>query len=150
MYSCVDKERGDDECQEKAAACGGLSGAAESTDLVLPVILLGMPQHPVAQPADVSERSVALVSELLQPQHGTIAAVGEGGLEEFENLKWKIPQKIIHNPNRSVQLESLGFKSYLLQDILLSHEFLSFSVGFVNHDFQNILPTVGDVHHKEN
>lgn len=38
----------------------------------------------------------------------------------------------------------------LLQNILLSHEFLSFSAGFVNHDLQNILPTVGNVHHKEN
>lgn len=45
--------------------------------------------------------------------------------------------------------DSLRFETNLLQNILLPHEFLSFSVGFVNHDLQNILPTVGDVHHKE-
>lgn len=49
-----------------------------------------------------------------------------------------------------MQLQSLRFKTNLFKDILLSHEFLSFSVGFVNHDLQNILPTVGDVHHEEN
>lgn len=49
-----------------------------------------------------------------------------------------------------MHLQSVGFKTNLLEDILLSHEFLSFSVGFVNHYLQNILPTVGDVHNKEN
>lgn len=42
------------------------------------------------------------------------------------------------------------FKAHLFQNILLPHEFLPFSVGFVNHNLQNILPTVWDVHHKEN
>lgn len=37
----------------------------------------------------------------------------------------------------------------LLQDILLSREFLSFSVRFVDHDLQNILSAVWDVHYKE-
>ena len=97
----------------------------------------------------MSERSVTLVSELLQPQHGTIATVCERGLEEFENLegKWRIliAKKCCH-----LKMLGLRFKTNLLQDVLLSHEFLSLSVGFVNHDLQNILPTVGDVHHEEN
>lgn len=42
------------------------------------------------------------------------------------------------------------FDTNLLQNILLSHEFLPLSVGFVNHDLQNVLPAVWDVHHKEN
>lgn len=42
------------------------------------------------------------------------------------------------------------FEVHLFQNILLPHEFLPFSVGFVNHDLQNILSTVWDVHHKEN
>lgn len=42
------------------------------------------------------------------------------------------------------------FEAHLFQNILLPHEFLPFSVGFVHHYLQNILPTVWDVHHKEN
>ena len=38
---------------------------------------------------------------------------------------------------------------YLFEDVLLPHELLSFSVGLVDHDLQHVLPTVGDVHHKE-
>lgn len=50
----------------------------------------------------------------------------------------------------TTQLRVGNPKTNLLQNILLSHEFLSFSAGFVNHNLQNILPTVGNVHHKEN
>lgn len=39
--------------------------------------------------------------------------------------------------------------NYLFENILLSHEFLSFSVWFVDHDLENILSIVGDVHNKE-
>jgi len=49
-----------------------------------------MTQHPVTQPADMPKGSVALVSELLQSQHGAVAAVCERGLEKFENLKWRM------------------------------------------------------------
>lgn len=94
---------------------------------------------------------MALVSEFLQSEHGTITTVCERGLEKFENLKWKYRILISKNVNlKSMHLQSVGFKTNLLEDILLSHEFLSFSVGFVNHYLQNILPTVGDVHNKEN
>lgn len=55
--------------------------------LVLPVVLLGMAQHSVTKPADVSERSVALVAQLLKPQHGAVATVSERGLEKFEYLQ---------------------------------------------------------------
>lgn len=58
--------------------------------LVLPVVLLGMAQHSVTKPADVSERSVALVAQLLEPQHGPVATVSERGLEKFEYLQWKL------------------------------------------------------------
>lgn len=97
------------------------------------------------------KRSVALISELLQSQHGTVTAVCERGLEEFENLEMEMESfntpKYVFN---QLLNQSLEFEADLLQDILLSHQFLSFPVGFVNHDLQNILPTVGDVHHKEN
>lgn len=46
-----------------------------------------MPQHPVAEPADVSEGSMTLVSQLLQAQHGAIAAVSERRLQQLENLR---------------------------------------------------------------
>lgn len=62
-------------------------GVAEPTNLILPVILLGMAQHSVAKSTNVSKRSVTLVSKLLQPQHRTITTVCERGLEQFENLK---------------------------------------------------------------
>lgn len=44
----------------------------------------------------------------------------------------------------------MSLEADLFQNILLPHEFLSLSVRFVDHDLQNILPTVGNVHHKEN
>lgn len=97
MYSC--KERGKHYCEEKVLATG--VRVAVSTYLVFPIILLGMAQHPVAKPANMSERSVALVSKLLQSQHGTITTVCERGLEKFENLKWKerilIPKNVIYH-----------------------------------------------------
>ena len=57
-----------------------------STDLVLAVVLLGVAQHAVAEAADVAEGGVALVSQLLQPQHGPVAAVRERGLQQLEDL----------------------------------------------------------------
>lgn len=56
------------------------------TNLILPVVLLGVPEHPVAEPADVPEGRVALVPQLLQPQHGAVPAVREGCLQQLENL----------------------------------------------------------------
>lgn len=38
---------------------------------------------------------------------------------------------------------------YLFQDVLLPHEFLSLSVGLVDHDLQHVLASVGDVTHEE-
>ncbi len=56
----------------------------------------------------MSKRSVALVSKLLQSQHGTITTVCEGGLEKFENLKWKwrilIPKKVFNQKLYSYSL----------------------------------------------
>lgn len=49
-------------------------------NLVFPVVLLGVSQDPVAEPADMSERGMPLVPELLQTQHGAIATVCEWGL----------------------------------------------------------------------
>lgn len=37
----------------------------------------------------------------------------------------------------------------LFENILLPHELLTLPVGFVDHDLQNILATVGNIHHKE-
>lgn len=95
---------------------------------------------------------MALVPKFFQSKHGTITTICERGLEKFENLQWKgrilIPQNVVKH-KLAMQLQPLGFKTNLFKDILFSHEFLSFSVGFVDHDFQNILPTVGDVYHKE-
>lgn len=48
--------------------------------LVLPVVLLGVSQDPVAKAADVSEGRVPLVSQLLQTQHWAVATVCERGL----------------------------------------------------------------------
>lgn len=56
------------------------------SNLILSVILLRVSQHSVAKPADVSERSVTLVSKLLQPQHRAIAAVCKWCLQQLENL----------------------------------------------------------------
>ena len=59
-----------------------LPGASRvlSAHLVLPVVLLGVSQDPVAEAADVSEGCMPLVSQLLQTQHGAITTVCERGL----------------------------------------------------------------------
>lgn len=56
-------------------------------DLVLPVVLLRVPQDAVAEAADVSEGRVPLVPELLQPQHRAVPAVRERGLQQLEDLR---------------------------------------------------------------
>ena len=43
----------------------------------------------------------------------------------------------------------LSSRRYLLENILLSHQFLSFPVGFVDHDLKNVLTVVGNIHHEE-
>lgn len=53
--------------------------------------------------------------------------------------------KQLHVQNVTVTV----LRRYLFENILFSHELLSFSVGFVDHDLQNVLSVVGDVHHKE-
>lgn len=50
----------------------------------------------------------------------------------------------------TVNTKSTELKAYLFKDVLLSHQFLSLPIGFIDHDLQHVLPTVGDVHHKEN
>ena len=61
--------------------------------LVLAVVLLGVAQHAVAEPADVPEGGVSLVPQLLQPQHGPVPAVRERGLKELEDLRIKGPRR---------------------------------------------------------
>lgn len=43
----------------------------------------------------------------------------------------------------------IQFETDLFENILLPHELLTLPVGFVDHDLQNILATVGNVHHEE-
>jgi hypothetical protein len=50
-------------------------------------------QDPVAEPADVSERSMPLVPQLLQSKHWAIPTVCEGGLKQLEDLFVKIQSK---------------------------------------------------------
>ena len=57
--------------------------------LVLPVVLLGVAQDPVAEAADVAEGGVALVAQLLQTEHGAVATVSEGCLQQLEDLQTK-------------------------------------------------------------
>lgn len=54
--------------------------------LVFAVVLLRVTQNPVTQSANVPEGGVALVGQLLQSQHGSVAAVCERGLQELEDL----------------------------------------------------------------
>lgn len=89
MYSCGGEERKRLPWWWKAFCDTGESTFCTTIHLVLPVVLLGMAQHSVTKSADVSERSVALVAQLLKPQHGAVATVSERGLEKFENLQWK-------------------------------------------------------------
>lgn len=89
MYSCEEINTGDDYGGGEAPEGSGVESWCESY-LVLPVVLLRVAENSVAKPADVSKRRVALVSELLQSQHGAVAAVCERGLEEFENLQQNI------------------------------------------------------------
>lgn len=56
------------------------------SNLILSVILLRVSQHSVAKPAYVSERSMTLVSKLLQAQHRAIATVCKWCLQQLENL----------------------------------------------------------------
>lgn len=60
---------------------GGIDQDRHISNLILPVVLLGVPEHPVAEPADVPEGCVALVPQLLQPQHRPIPAVRERRLQ---------------------------------------------------------------------
>lgn len=57
------------------------------TCLVLAIVLLGVAQDPVAEPQHVLEVSIALVSQILQPQHWTITLVCERSLEDAEDLE---------------------------------------------------------------
>lgn len=85
MYSCTEEDRRN-YCF-KVLSKRVKSRFPASTRLVLPVILLRMPQHSVTEPTDVPKWSVALVPKFFQPQHGTVSAVCERSLEKFKNLK---------------------------------------------------------------
>lgn len=102
MYSCKEKDRGCGSCIKNV-----LSAITMSVYLILPVILLGMTQHSVAKPANISKRSVSLVSKLLKTQHGTITTVGKRSLEKFENLKIEMNILIIILSNLSWTLNQV-------------------------------------------
>lgn len=57
------------------------------TYLVLAVVLLGVAQDPVAESQHVLEVSIALVSQILQPQYWTITLICERSLENTKDLE---------------------------------------------------------------
>lgn len=57
------------------------------TCLVLAIVLLGVAQHPVAEPQHVLEVGVALVAQILQLEHRTLALIRERSLQDAEDLK---------------------------------------------------------------
>lgn len=57
------------------------------TCLVLAIVLLGVAQDPVAESQHVLEVSVALVSQILQPQYWTITLICERGLQNSKDLE---------------------------------------------------------------
>lgn len=61
------------------------------TCLVLAIVLLGVTQDPVAESQHVLEVSIALVSQILQPQYWTITLICE---RSFENTKDLEGQKV--------------------------------------------------------
>lgn len=67
------------------------------TCLVLAVVLLGVAQDPVAESQHVLEVSVALVSQILQPEHWTIPLVCEGSLENTKDLERQRPQSAMRS-----------------------------------------------------
>lgn len=82
------------------------------SNLILPVVLLGVPEHPVAEPADVPEGRVALVPQLLQPQHWPVPAVRERGLQQLEDLV-----KNTHSPMRHCLLLRISVKACVLPEV---------------------------------
>lgn len=108
---------------------------------------------------------MTLVGQLLQPQHGSISTVCERSLQQLEDLY--TGEKLVTTatiPNMSadsnsitglttmllcVMIQCTGEGWHLFENILLSHELLSFPVGFVDHDLQDILAIVGNIHHKK-
>lgn len=67
-------------------SCHAIALMADKEHLVLAVVLLGVTQDTVTQAADVPEGGMALVSQFLQSQHGTVPAVCEGSLQQLEDL----------------------------------------------------------------
>ena len=61
------------------------------TCLVLAIVLLGVAEHPVAESQHVLEVSVALVSQILQLKHWTIALVCERSLQDAKDLEEQKP-----------------------------------------------------------
>lgn len=112
---------------------------------------------------------MTLVGQLLQPQHGSISTVCERSLQQLEDLyareklvttatipNMKLEQHADSNSLAGlttmllcVMIRGIGEGWYLFENILLSHELLSFPVGFVDHDLQDILAIVGNIHHKK-
>lgn len=62
------------------------------TCLVLAVVLLRVAQDPVAETQHVLEVSIALVSQILQPQYWTVTLICERSLENTKDLERQKPQ----------------------------------------------------------
>lgn len=147
MYSC-----------EERTGEGGLllRGKAIPSTFQLRTNLLGSSDNPAVNGGELCSKACkyAWTVHGADPQAPPAEAWGhhrclwKGLGEAWRSEKGRRKFRLEGTPNTCII--SLCFNFYLFQDILLPHEFLSFSVGLVNHDLQHILSAVGDVYHKKN
>lgn len=127
------------------------------TCLVLAVVLLGVAQHPVAESQHVLEVSIALVSQILQPQYWTITLICERSLENTKDLERQKEPSAMGSVSNVLVSESSKRQKHkhicccadLGEDVLFPHEFLSLSVGCRSDHRQNVLAVVRHHTHKE-
>lgn len=84
------------------------------TCLVLAIVLLGVAQDPVAESQHVLEVSIALVSQILQPQYWTITLICERSLENTKDLERQRVQSAMGSVSNVLVPKKIEAASHLL------------------------------------
>lgn len=89
------------------------------TCLVLAIVLLGVAQHPVAESQHVLEVSIALISQILQLQHRTIALVCERSLQDAKDLEGPKPVYVHEETTESEESAMMNSHKHSVISVLL-------------------------------
>lgn len=112
-----------------------------------------MAQDPVAESQHVLEVSVALVSQILQPQYWTITLICERSLQNSKDLERQNARSAMNLSMRvltKIEGQTCVCRcADLGKDVLLPHEFLSLSVRHRRGHRENFLAIVWHHTHKE-